>query len=192
MRTPARIIGLYAILALLIVPVFPHFLSPNEFSRWIVDAALYDDHSLDVSHVNTLFGNRIEDLSRAGGRTLSNKAPGQSLIGLPAFSLARLFTGPSGPNTVRVTLTAMRWLSSTVPLIALVLLMISAASRLGADEASIRWMTAVLLFATPLFAYGMLLFSHALAGFALFGAWMFLFVEDRFGPTALQGYALTP
>ena len=179
MRTSARIIGLYAILALLIIPVFPHFLSPNEFSRWIVDAALFDEHSLDVAHINTLFGNRIEDLSRAGGRTLSNKAPAQSVMGLPAFALARLVTGPAGPNNVRVTLTAMRLLSSTVPLVALALLMLSAASRLGADDASLAWMTAVLLFATPLFAYGMLLFSHALAGFALFGAWMFLFVEER-------------
>ena len=179
MRTSPRIIGLYAILALLTIPVFPHFLSPNEFSRWIVDAALFDDHSADVSHVNTLFGNRIEDLAKAGGRTLSNKAPGESLIGLPAFALARLVTSPAGPGNVRVTLTAMRWLASTVPLIALALLMLSAASRFGADDASLRWMTAVLLFATPLFAYGMLLFSHALAGFALFGAWVFLFVEDR-------------
>jgi hypothetical protein len=178
-RTSARIIGLYAILALLTIPVFPHFLSPNEFSRWIVDAALFDDHSLDVSHINSLFGNRIDDLAKAGGRTLSNKAPGESLIGLPAFALARLLTGPAGPNNVRITLTAMRWLASTVPLIALALLMLSAATRLGADDASLRWMTAVVLFATPLFAYGMLLFSHALAGFALFGAWMFLFIEDR-------------
>ena len=179
MRTSARIIGLYAILALLTVPVFPHFLSPNEFSRWIVDAALFEDHSLDVSHINTLFGNRIEDLAKAGGKTLSNKAPGVSLIGLPAFSLARLIAGPSGPANVRVTFTAMRWLASTLPLIALALLMLSVASRFGVDEASQRWMTVVLLFATPLFAYGVLLFSHALAAFALFGAWVFLFVEER-------------
>src|SRR5207237_277516 len=36
-----------------------------------------------------------------------------------------------------------------------------------------------LLFATPLFAYGMLLFSHALTAFALFGSWLFLFTERR-------------
>jgi len=178
-RTSARIIGLYAILAVLIIPVFPHFLSPNELSRWIADAALFDDHSLDVTHINTLFGNRIEDLAKSGGRTYSNKAPGVSLIGLPGFALARVLTGAAGPGNVRVTLTAMRWFASTLPLLALALLMLGAATRLGADDASVRWIVAVLLFATPLFAYGMLLFSHALAAFALFGAWVFLFLEDR-------------
>src|SRR2546430_1469912 len=38
LQTSARIIVLYAVLALLTIPVFPHFLSPNEFSRWIAHA----------------------------------------------------------------------------------------------------------------------------------------------------------
>ena len=174
MQTPARIIGLYAILALLIIPIFPHFLSPNEFSRWIVDAAIVDDHTLDVTHVNSLFGNRIEDLARFNGRQYSNKAPGVALIGLPAYAIARIFTARP-----RVTLTAMRWLASTVPMVLLALMMMRAASRFGVGDEAIRWMLLLLLFATPLFAYGMLLFSHALTAFALFGSWFFFFTERR-------------
>jgi len=30
---PAVIIAIYAVLALLVIPVFPHFSSPNEFTR---------------------------------------------------------------------------------------------------------------------------------------------------------------
>ncbi len=179
MQKSALIIGLYAILALLTVPVFPHFLSPNEFSRWIVDAAIVDDHTLDVTHINALFGDRIEDLARFDGRQYSNKAPGVSLIGLPAYALVRLFSGPPRPGTMRVTLTAMRWVASTLPLVLLALLMVRAAKRFEAGDESLPWMIAVLLFATPLFAYGMLLFSHALTAFALFGSWVFLFTERR-------------
>ena len=174
MQTPARIIGLYAILALLVIPIFPHFLSPNEFSRWIVDAAIVDDHTLDVTHVNSLFGNRIEDLARFNGRQYSNKAPGVALIGLPAYAIARIFTARP-----RVTLTAMRWLASTVPMVLLALMMMRAASRFGVGDEAMRWMLLLLLFATPLFAYGMLLFSHALTASALFGSWFFFFTERR-------------
>ena len=38
MRARERtVLGLYVLLALLSVPVFPHFLSPNEFTRWAFD-----------------------------------------------------------------------------------------------------------------------------------------------------------
>jgi len=173
-QTPARIIGLYAILALLVIPIFPHFLSPNEFSRWIVDAAIVDDHTLDVNHVNSLFGNRIEDLARFNGRQYSNKAPGVALIGLPGYAMVRIFTARP-----RVTLTAMRWLASTLPIVLLAWMMMRAAHRFGVGDEAACWMLLLLLFATPLFAYGMLLFSHALTAFALFGSWWFLFTERR-------------
>jgi hypothetical protein len=178
-QTSARIIGLYAILALLIIPIFPHFLSPNEFSRWIVDAAIVDDHTLDVSMMNARFGNRIEDLARFDGRQYSNKAPGVALVGLPAYALARLFTGPPRPETMRITLTAMRWLASTLPILLLAWLLLRAGQHFVIGDEAHRWTVAVLLFATPLFAYGMLLFSHALTAFALFGSWYFLFAERR-------------
>jgi hypothetical protein len=179
-RKATAIIFLYAALALLIIPVFPHFLSPNEFSRWIVAAAIVDDHSVEVSRINSLFGNRIQDLAQLNGRSYSNKAPGVVLIGLPAYALARLVVGPTQPARVRITLTAMRWLASTLPTVALAWLTLAAGRRFGIDDVALRWTIGILLFATPLFSYGMLLFSHALTAFALFGSWAFLFT-DAFG-----------
>jgi hypothetical protein len=176
----ASIILLYAALALLTVPVFPHFLSPNEFSRWIVAAAIVDYHTLEVTPVNARFGGRIEDLARIDGRTYSNKAPGVALVGLPAYAVVRAVAGPAQPSTSRITLTAMRWIASTLPTLILAWMMLRAGRRLGVSEPVLRWVLAVLLFATPLFAYGTLLFSHALTAFALFGAWTLLFT-DTFG-----------
>src|SRR5438128_2355660 len=154
LQTSARIIVLYAVLALLTIPVFPHFLSPNEFSRWIVDAAIIDDHSLDVSRMNARFGNRIEDLAAVDGRQYSNKAPGVSLLGLPAYALVRTFSGPARPQTMRTTRTAIRWLASTLPLILLACLMLRAGQHFVIGDEAHRWIVAILLFATPLFAYG--------------------------------------
>jgi hypothetical protein len=169
------VIVLYAVLALLFVPVFPHLLSPNEFSRWIVAAAILDYHSLEVTAVNALFGGRIEDLSEVQGHFYSNKAPGVTLVGLPGYALARPVVGPPAPATVRITLTAMRWLASTLPTLLLAWMVLRTGRQFEISEEMLRWVVAVLLFATPLFAYGMLLFSHALTAFALFGAWTFLF-----------------
>jgi hypothetical protein len=187
MRGAIVVILLYAVLALLIVPVFPHFLSPNEFSRWITAAAIVDNHSVEVTAVNSLFHNRIQDLSNVDGRLYSNKAPGVTLIGLPAYALARAVAGPPNPATVRITLTAMRWLASTLPTLVLAWMVFRAARHFGASEEQIRWVIAVLLFGTPLFAYGMLLFSHALTAFALFGAWTLLFTETFGRRPALAG-----
>ena len=39
-----------------------------------------------------------------------------------------------------------------------------------------------MLFGTPVFAYGLLLFSHALTAAALFGAWLLLFGDSRLRP----------
>ena len=189
MRGARIIIFLYAALAVLLVPVFPHFLSPNEFSRWIVDAAIIDYHTLEVTAVNALFGGRIQDLSEVRGHQYSNKAPGVSLVGLPAYALARAMSGPPRAATMRFTLTAMRWLASTLPTILLAWFMLRAAERFGVSDESLRWTVAILLFATPLFAYGMLLFSHALAAFALFGGWVLLFT-DTFGRRPLLAGAM--
>jgi hypothetical protein len=174
------IILLYAALALLTVPVFPHFLSPNEFSRWIVAAAIVDYHTLEVTPVNTRFGGRIEDLSKIDSRLYSNKAPGVALLGLPAYAALRVIVGPPDPANSRITLTAMRWIASTLPTVLLAWMMLRAGRRFGVSEPALKWVLAVLLFATPMFAYGMLLFSHALTAFALFGTWTLLFT-DTFG-----------
>src|SRR6266550_6434505 len=104
------VIFLYALLALILIPVFPHFLSPNEFTRWVTAAAVVDDHTLAVNRYMPLLGDRFEDLAQVGDRIYSNKAPGLAFVGLPAYAAARAIAGPPSPATMRSTLTAMRWL----------------------------------------------------------------------------------
>ena len=78
----------------------------------------------------------------------------------------------------------MRLAAATLPALLLALLLEAAALRLGATPARARFAAAALLFATPLFAYGLLLFSHALVAACLFGAWAAFFVTGPRGPAA--------
>jgi hypothetical protein len=185
--TPA----LYALLALLVIPVFPHFVSPNEMSRWATAAALVDLHTFEITPLLPLLGGpAFEDASEVNGRIYSNKAPGAAIAGLPAYAIARAVAGPPSAISMRWTANAMRLLAATLPLLLLAWAMARAAAGLGARPERIDITVLALLFATPLFAYGLLNFSHALTAAALFGAWILLFVErHEYGAGALIGLA---
>jgi hypothetical protein len=174
-RRAAWTIAAYALLAVIVIPVYPHFNSPNEFTRWATAAALTEYHSFEVARFAPLLGRDFEDLSVVNGKYYSNKAPGGAMVGLPAYAAARMLTGPPSPETMRPTLTAMRLLAATLPAILLAIVFAGVARRLGGDDVAPA--VATLLFATPLFAYGLVNFSHALAAMSLFAAWALLFVQ---------------
>lgn len=175
MKRAAYVVAAYALLALIVIPVFPHFLSPNEFTRWATAVAIVELHTLEVTRLLPLLGGDFEDLSVVNGRYYSNKAPGGAFVGLPGYAAGRAIVGTPTPQNVRVTMTAMRLLCATLPAVLLALAFIGVAARFGADQ--IAPAAAALLFGTPLFAYGLLNFSHALTAAALFGAWALLFVK---------------
>ena len=177
MAPPARSLLLaYAALALFVTPVFPHFLSPNEFSRWAVAASVVERGTLEISSVAPLLGPGFEDLSARGGRLYANKSPGLAAVALPGYLAARPATGPPARAGMRASLTAMRLVGATLPALLLGLVFARTANRFGGGSSRTAVALFALLFATPLFAYGLLLFSHALAAAGLFGAWAALFL----------------
>jgi len=165
-----KVTGLFALLALLVVPVFPHFVSPNETTRWALAGAAVEEGTLEVSRTARLLGPRMEDVAEVDGRLFSNKAPGVALVALPGYLAARPFAGPPSPSSLRPSLNAMRLAGTTLPVLLLTFLF----ARLAPEEGRTRALFA-LLFATPLLAYALLLFSHALVAASLFGAWAALF-----------------
>jgi hypothetical protein len=175
-RRARALVVLYGVLALLVIPVFPHFLSPNEFARWATAASLASRGTPEISAVRPLLGPSFEDIAAAGGRLYANKAPGLAFFSLPGYLLARPLAGPPSREAMRVGLDAMRLAGATFPVLLLAVVVARTAERLGADRDRIPVVVFGLLFATPLFAYGLLLFSHALVAAALFGAWAALFV----------------
>jgi lipid-A-disaccharide synthase-like uncharacterized protein len=173
------IISLYAALAFLVIPIFPHLPSANELSRWSLSAAIVERGSFEVSPEIAILGDRIVDVAMRDGQLYSNKAPGGSLAALPAYMLARSLVGPPNRNNLRATVTAMRLSICTLPLLALCIWFARHARRAGIAPQRIAFAIAVMLFGTPLCAYGMLLFSHAMTAVALFGAWLLLFDDSR-------------
>ena len=179
-RRGARIpILLYAILGLIVIPVFPHAVSPNEFSRWALDVALVEFRTVEVTPVLRSTGIPIMDLATRDGRFYTNKAPGGSLLVLPVYAAARAILGPASVATMRASLNAMRIAGATLPAILLALWLVSIARRQRCLEPRIRIAVTALLFATPLLAYGLLFFAHALSALTLFGAWALVFASDR-------------
>ncbi|HEY3055265.1 MAG TPA: hypothetical protein VGK31_04960 [Thermoanaerobaculia bacterium] len=170
---------LYAVLAILVIPVFPHFPSPNEYSRWALDAAIVDFHTIEVTPVLRSTGIPITDLAEVDGRLFSNKPPGAALMVLPVYALVRAVAGPPSIATMRMTLTVIRLAGATVPVILLALWVASVARRSGCSESRTNAAVTAMLFATPLFCYGLLFFAHALSAVSLFGAWALLFATDR-------------
>ncbi|MEO6326536.1 MAG: hypothetical protein ABIT01_15615 [Thermoanaerobaculia bacterium] len=175
-RRVGWVLLLDALLAAILVPVFPHFLSPNEFSRWALAAAVVEKRTLEVSSVTGLLGPRFEDLSVKDGRTYSNKAPGGALVSGVGYLLARPLVGPPTAASMRPALNAMRLVGATLPVLLLGFLFALAIERFGGEVSRAPLLVFGLLFATPLFTYGLLLFSHALVAFALFGAFLALFL----------------
>ncbi|MBL8114190.1 MAG: hypothetical protein JNK60_15015 [Acidobacteria bacterium] len=163
------LVVLYAAIALFLIPIFPHGGSANEASRWATTASLVEHRGFEISWALELLGPN-PDTAVVDGRTYSNKAPAPAVLGVPAYAAARVFTGPPSPSNVRVTWTAVRLLVSTLPLLLLALLF----RRLGASDFAL----AALLFGTPLFVYGTLLFSHVLTAVALYGAYALLYRSE--------------
>lgn len=175
-----KLTGLFALLALLVVPVFPHFVSPNELSRWAAGASIVDRRSLAIApDIAAHLGPRFEDVAERKGRLYPNKAPGATLAALPGYAATRPFAGPPGPASIRIAVTAMRWSAATLPVLLLALLFGRAVRDLRAEPGARRLALFALLFGTPLLAYGLLLFAHALVALALFGAWALLFPSER-------------
>lgn len=173
---PYIVIVAYALLALIVVPVFPHFVSPSETARWLADASIVENQTFEVTSLLPIIGGSFEDLAVIGGRSYSNKAPGSSLLTLPGYLIARPFAGPPSGSSMRTSIDLMRITGATIPMLALALLFVWLARRWNADDERTTFVIWLLVFATPLFAYGFLLFSHALVTAALFGAWVLLFI----------------
>jgi len=177
-RLPLAVAGCYAIVAFLFIPVFPHFVSPNEMGRWATAAAIVEHGTFEISRYLPLLGGRFEDLSVVDGRTYSNKAPGATLVGLAGYLAVAPLTGPASGESMRLGVTAMRIVASTIPLLLIALLLARLGRRFGADPPRIAGVLVALLFGTPLFTYGLLNFSHALTAASLFAAWTLLFLQS--------------
>lgn len=167
------IIALYLGIALYLLPMFPHGGSANELTRWATASSLIEKGSFEISWTESLIGPNV-DTARVGDRVYSNKAPGPAIVAAPIYALTRLFTGPPDASNIRISWFAMRFATASLPLMLLGIWLY----RRGTDEFGL----ATLLFATPLFVYSLLFFSHVFAAVLIYAAFRLLFDEGEFRP----------
>jgi hypothetical protein len=164
------ILVIYFFLAVYLLPMFPHGGSANELTRWATAVSLIEKGSFEISWTEDLIGKNV-DTARLNDKTYSNKPPGAAVLAAPVYALTRLFIGAPDASNIRVSWFVMRLFLSTLPLFLLGLWLYNRDS----DEVSL----AALLFATPLFVYSLLFFSHVLVAVLLYFAFRLLYDTER-------------
>ncbi|HKP68036.1 MAG TPA: hypothetical protein VJV05_02055 [Pyrinomonadaceae bacterium] len=167
------LLAIYLFLAFYLLPMFPHGGSDNEISRWATAASLVEKGSFEISWLDPLVGANV-DTAIVGSYRYSNKPPGMALMAVPFYGIARLIVGPPDASNIRVTWFVMRFVLSSFPLFLLGL-------WLYAKEGS-EFSLATLLFATPLFVYSLLFFSHVLVGIIIYFAFRLLYDQRVMTP----------
>ena len=160
------LILIYLFLSIYLLPMFPHGGSANEMTRWATAASLVEKGSFDIAWTEPLIGPNV-DTAKVGDQVYSNKAPGPAVLAAPVYALTRLFIGPPDASNIRVSWFAMRFFLSTLPLLLLAVWFYSRET----DELSL----AILLFATPLFLYSLLFFSHVFVAVVIYFAFRVIF-----------------
>ncbi|HMJ09287.1 MAG TPA: hypothetical protein VK468_09800, partial [Pyrinomonadaceae bacterium] len=181
------LLAIYFFLAVYLLPMFPHGGSANELTRWATAASLVENHSFEISWTEDLIGINV-DTATVDGRIYSNKAPGTAIIAAPFYAVARAFTGPPNASNIRVTWFVMRFALSSLPLLLLGIWLY----RKEVDETAL----AILLFASPLFVYSLLFFSHVLVAVIVYFAFRLIYDKRLILPAsclpagALSGLAV--
>lgn len=159
-------IAVYVGIAIYVLPMFPHGGSANELTRWATAASIVETGSFDIAWTESLIGPNI-DTARVGANLYSNKAPGTAIAAVPIYAATRLFIGPPDASNIRISWFAMRFAISTLALAILALWLF----RKNAGELSL----ATLLFASPLFVYSLLFFSHVFVAVAIYFVFRLLY-----------------
>jgi len=169
----AWLIAIYLFLSVYLLPMFPHGGSANELTRWATAASLVEKGSFDIGWTEPLIGPNV-DTVQVGDKVCSNKAPGTAVLAAPVYALTRLFLGPPNASNIRISWFIMRFVLSTLPLLLLAVWFYSRES----DEMSL----ATLLFATPLFLYSLLFFSHVFVAVVIYFAFRVIFDQRYIMP----------
>ncbi len=149
--------------------MFPHGGSANELTRWATVVSLVEHGTFEISATEDLIGKNV-DTAQVGESTYSNKAPGTAILAAPFYAVTRIFIGAPDASNIRISWFVMRFAVSTLPLFLLAFWLY----RREADAFSL----AILLFATPIFVYSILFFSHVLVAVLIYLAFRLLYDKE--------------
>jgi hypothetical protein len=203
-----------ALTALLFLSYGYFFAAPswNENSRFALTRSLVDRGRLDIDP----YQHETGDKAVAGGHTYSDKAPGASLLAVPAYAAYRLFlratggpppssiaaAGPADPNERILVNTSFRrglylcnlFTNALAGALLGALFFLALHRRFGVAARTALAATVALSLGTLVLPYATMFYGHVLASALLFGAFFLLAPEARagrlFGAGALCGLAI--
>jgi hypothetical protein len=177
-----------AIAYLYIFPYFPRIHSANELPRAYLVKAIVEDHSFAIDRQVARWGTTA-DVSPSGGHQYSNKAPGASLLAVPAYAAVRAVAGePSLAATVWIG----RVFAGIAPMLAFLWLLWGFLSRFAPDPDVRKLVLFAYALGSLAMTYSILFYSHQLGAICIASAWILALdvADGRRGARAMAAAGL--
>ncbi len=180
MKRPSALVGFAALVGLLYLYPFPYFEamgSANELPRIYLTTAMVDEGTFAIDHgvadYRKQYRHEPVDTSPSGGHHYSNKAPGSSMLAIPAYLLLKGVCALSGtePSMAQKTW-AFRVATGVVPTLLFLLLFWRFLARFAPEEKARRLALAGYAAGSMAFIYSILFISHQLSAVAIASAWI--------------------
>jgi hypothetical protein len=149
-------------------PYFPRIQSANELPRVYLVRSIVDDGTFAIDAGVRTWGGTA-DVSPAGGHMYSNKAPGSSLLAVPAYAAVSWI---SGPPSLAFTMWLCRVVAGVIPALLFLSLLWRFLDRFAPDPAVRRLVVIAYALGSLAMTYSILFYSHQLAAICIASAWM--------------------
>jgi len=157
-----------AVAYLYVFPWFPQIHSANELPRVYLVQAIVDDHTLAIDRGVARWG-ATADISPSAGHQYANKAPGSSLLAVPAYAVWRAVAGEP-------SLAAAVWLcrvfAGILPMFGFLWLLWGFLARFAPDPAVRRVVVLGYALGSLAMTYSLLFYSHQLGAICIASAWI--------------------
>jgi hypothetical protein len=157
-----------ALVYLYVVPYFPRIHSANELPRAYLVKAIVDDHTLAIDRGVARWG-ATADVSPSGGHQYSNKAPGSSLLAVPAYAAVRAV---AGEPSLHATIWLCRVAAGIAPMLAFLCLLSGFLARFAPDPGVRRLVVVGYALGSLAMTYSILFYSHQLGAICIASAWI--------------------
>lgn len=166
------LLTIYLLLAVYLFPFYTSAGISNELTDWAATVSLVEHNSLNLNKIEETVGIEFgSTVQLQSGETYSNKAPGLAFISAPFYAITRIIIGGPTDRNVRTSWFVLRLLLAAGPLFLLALWL----HNREIDSYSL----AILLFATPLFPYSLLFYSHVLAAVLVYLSFRMIYDARR-------------
>ncbi|MEZ5346844.1 MAG: hypothetical protein R2681_14935 [Pyrinomonadaceae bacterium] len=166
---------IYILIAAYLLPLFSAAGSNDDLTRWAATVSLVEKNSFDISWTKDLIRTDFTDVTKTpDGGIYSNKSPGVTFLSAPFYAIVKVILGKPTPENVRTSWYILRFIIATIPLMVLAVWLIG----MEVDTYSLG----VLLFATPIFPYSLLYYSHILTAVLIYFAFRFIYDTRRVFP----------